>query len=209
MMFSTLLDIVFPKICISCNKEKKTHLCEDCLATVSINPTFLPELFWATSYQEPLVRHAISSFKYPPFLKDLSLPLAFLIVSYFALLNKPQNFTNTILCPIPLHRRKLKWRGFNQAQEIAKHLSQALSIPLYSDILIKTKNTTPQIEFQGIERRINMIDVFEVQLPKLVQNKNILLVDDVYTTGATMREAQKVLQQAGAKKVTGLVVARG
>ena len=54
-----------------------------------------------------------------------------------------------------------------------------------------------------------MLDVFEVTSRERVQNKNILLVDDVYTTGATMREAQKVLQQAGAKKVTGLVVARG
>ena len=208
-MLSSLLDIIFPKVCISCNREEGTHLCEDCLAIISLNTATLPELLWATSYQEPLVRNAISSLKYPPFLKDLALPLASLIIAHLALLDKPQNFTGMILCPIPLHKRKLKWRGFNQAQEIAKHLSQALSIPLYSDILLKTKNTTPQIELQGIERRINMLDVFEIQRPELVQNKNILLVDDVYTTGATMREAQKVLQQAGAKKVTALVVARG
>ena len=149
------------------------------------------------------------SFKYPLFLKDLALPLASLIIAHFAFLDKPQNFTGTVLCPIPLHKRKLKWRGFNQAEEIAKHLSEALSIPLYSDILVKTKNTTPQVELEGIERRINMLGVFEVKSRERVQNKNILLVDDVYTTGATMREAQKVLQQAGAKQVTALVVARG
>jgi len=208
-MLSPLVDIIFPKVCISCNREEGTHFCEDCLAIISINRIHSPELFWAASYQEPLVKSVISSLKYPPFLKDLALPLSSLIISHFALLDKPQNFTNTILCPIPLHKRKLKWRGFNQAQEIAKHLSEKLSIPLYSDILVKTKSTAPQIELQGIERRINMLNVFEVQNPELVQHKNILLVDDVYTTGATMREAQKVLQQAGAKKVMGLVVARG
>ena len=170
-MLSSLLDVVFPKICISCNREEETHLCGDCLAIISINAATLPELFWATSYQEPLVRNAISSFKYPPFLKDLALPLASLIIAHLALLDKPQNFTGTVLCPIPLHKRKLKWRGFNQAQEIAKHLSQALSIPLYSDILLKTKNTTPQIELQGIERRINMLDVLKSNAQNLCKIK--------------------------------------
>ena len=82
-------------------------------------------------------------------------------------------------------------------------------IPLCSDILVKTEHTTPQIELREEERKINIVGVFAVQKPELVIHKKILLVDDVYTTGSTMEEAAKVLKEAGAKQIFGVVVARG
>jgi len=223
----SILDTLFPKLCVSCRTEGQ-HLCEDCFSLLSLANTTSPlprssplaGLFSATSYQDRLVQKIIHNFKYPPFLKGLSLPLASLIIAHLALLDKPHSFNNPrvqnqpqhnqyVLIPMPLHKKRLRWRGFNQAEEIAKQLSNILMMPLCSDILVKTKHTTPQIELSEEERKINIVGVFAVQNPEFVTNKKILLVDDVYTTGSTMEEAANVLKEAGARQVFGVVVARG
>ncbi|MCH7605018.1 ComF family protein [Patescibacteria group bacterium] len=222
-----VLDSVFPKICVSCRKEG-SHLCEDCFSLVSLtnavspltHSSLLSGLFAATSYQDVLIQKIIHNYKYPPFLRDLSLPLASFILAHLALLDKPHGFNNPqgrsqsgsagyILIPIPLHKKRLRWRGFNQAEKIAKQLSNILMMPLYSNILVKTKHTAPQTGLSEEERETSVEGTFAVQKPDLVTNKKILLVDDVYTTGSTMEEATKMLKRAGAIQVFGVVVARG
>jgi ComF family protein len=154
------------------------------------------------------VQRLIHAFKYPPFLRDLAKPLALSIIAHINLLNKPI-YPPDIICPIPLHKRRLKWRGYNHAEELAKQLGQAFSLPVVADALIKRKHTTPQVSLDREERLRNMKGVFEVQNPQAIAAKNILLVDDVYTTGATMEECARVLKRAGATRVFGAVVARG
>ena len=118
-------------------------------------------------------------------------------------------YTEAFLVPIPLSRKKLKERGFNQAQEIAKELSLSLKIPLLSDVLLKIKETSAQVELQGKDRQENIKGVFVCQKPDLIKSKKIILIDDVFTTGATMEECARVLKTAGAKEVWGVTVARG
>jgi len=108
-----------------------------------------------------------------------------------------------------LEKRKLKQRGFNQAEEIAKELSSFLKIPLVSDCLTKIKETLPQVELSGKKREENIKGVFLVKNNEKTRGRKVLLVDDVYTTGSTMEEAARVLKTAGAKEVWGVVVARG
>ena len=118
--------------------------------------------------------------------------------------------TREFLAPIfPIGKKRLKWRGFNHTEEIAKVLSAALSIPIHTDLLQRTKNTPPQIALTKEERIRNMQDVFQVQNREQLQGKKILLLDDVFTTGATLQEAARALKKAGAHQVFGIVVARG
>jgi len=228
-MFDSLLHLVFPKLCISCNREG-THFCEDCFALLSIanTPSVLSEqtslagLFCALSFEDPLAKRLIHSLKYQPFLKELASPLAYSIIAHLSFIDNQiihpqgairresgQKDSTYLLCPIPLHKKRLKWRGFNHAEEIAKALSHATQIPMHSDILVRTKNTPPQVSLKKEERIRNMQGVFQVPNAKLVQGKKVLLLDDVFTTGATMEECARVLKQAGAKQVWGVVVARG
>src|SRR3989344_209314 len=209
------LDILFPKHCLGCKREGN-YCCEDCLSLLSIARTpsilgtrsSLSALFCATSFQDPFVQQLIHSFKYPPFLRDLARPLAFSIIAHFNLLNKPIYPPDTI-CPIPLHKKRLKWRGYNHAEELARQLGHALSLPVISDTLCRTKYTDPQVNLGKEKRLANVKGVFRVINPQAVAAKNILLVDDVYTTGATMEECAFVLKKAGAARVFGVTIARG
>ena len=112
-----------------------------------------------------------------------------------------------LLVPIPLHKNRERKRGFNQAKLIARHLSERLGLELAENVLKKTKATRPQIELRAEERRKNLTGAFAVSDPQKIQNKIILLLDDVKTTGTTLEEAAVVLKQAGAKRVWAITVA--
>jgi len=213
-MRTSILDIFFPATCIFCGKEGE-HCCQDCLSLVSLasHPSPLPAksnlsgLFCATSFENRVIQKLIHSFKYPPFLRGLARPLAFLIVSHFALLDN-KIYPPDIIIPTPLHKRRLKWRGYNHTELIANQLGHAFSVPVASNVLVKIKATKPQIRLNKKQRLQNMQGVFELQNKEAILGKTILLVDDVYTTGATMQECARVLRQAGTKHVFGAVVAR-
>ncbi len=151
----------------------------------------------------------INQFKYEPYIKELSKPLTSLIIHHLINLNKTSNLFDFVLVSIPLHKKKLKQRGFNQAEEIAKELSENLKLPVFNNILIKTKQTPAQVELEKGEREKNIKNVFLCQEPESMINKKILLVDDIFTTGSTMEECARILKDAGAKEVRGVVVARG
>jgi ComF family protein len=110
-----------------------------------------------------------------------------------------------LIVPVPLHAKRLRHRGFNQALLLAKAFPQ---IPLGRQTLVRVRNTIPQVELKPKERRDNVKGAFAVRDSALVKGKHVLLLDDVYTTGATVRECAKVLVKAGAHRVDVLTVAR-
>ena len=218
-----LLDLFFPKNCFGCQKEE-TYLCEDCISLLDIinfHKTFktenLDDLYFALSYknhsfkyEHRLIRQLIKKFKYTPFVKSLSQPLSSLIITHFESYEKPALFIQEkddfIIIPVPLSQKRLKWRGFNQAEEIAKNLSMYLQIPLFNNILTKNKETFFQSRLSKEERENNLISSFSCN--KQIKNEKVLLVDDIYTTGSTMEECAKTLKKAGAIKVIGITIAR-
>jgi len=209
-----LLELFFPKFCFGCQKEGN-YLCPDCKSTLEISSSHkiyssqnLKDLYFALNYQSPLIKNLIQKFKYEPFVKELSPTLSSLIIEHLQLLDNKPSFKDFTIIPVPLEKRKLKGRGFNQAEEISKELSSFLAIPLIPNCLIKTKETIPQVELTKEERKENIKGVFSIKNGELVKNKKILLVDDVYTTGSTMEEAARVLREAGAKEIIGIVIAR-
>jgi len=201
---------------LNCQREG-SFLCEDCQAILDISSSHqefqtenLSDLYYPLEYKNPLIKNLIKRFKYEPFVKELAKDLASLIIAHFQLLDPPPNFGggDYVLLPVPLEKRKLKWRGFNQSEEIGKEISKFLNIPLINDILFKIKETLPQVELSEKEREENIKGVFIIRNRKKISGKKILLVDDVYTTGSTMKECAQLLKKAGAKEVIGIVIAR-
>lgn len=232
-----LLDLFFPKFCLGCQKEG-TYLCDDCRTLLEISefdyclceqkPIRLPTeqkngkcsrcqkkeisgLYFALPYKEKaLTRKLIYQFKYQPYLKDLAKTLASILVEHFILSGKNTNeiWNNSVLIPIPLDIKKLKTRGYNQSEELAKELSKILKIPVMSDNLIKIRHTKPQMELTKTEREKNLENAFQIKKPAELQDKKIFLVDDVYTTGSTMAECARILKEAKIKNVWGIALAR-
>ena len=201
---------------MNCQREG-SFLCEDCQAILDISSSHqefqtenLSDLYYPLEYKNPLIKNLIKRFKYEPLVKELAKDLASLIIAHFQLLDPPPNFGggDYVLVPVPLEKRKLKWRGFNQSEEIGKEISKFLNIPLINDILFKIKETLPQVELSEKEREENIKGVFIIRNRKKISGKKILLVDDVYTTGSTMKECAQILKKAGAKEVIGIVIAR-
>jgi len=210
-----ILDVIFPPCCLICQREG-SYLCQDCKSVLEISSSHkkycgknISDLYFALPYQNSLIKDLIKKFKYEPFVKELGKSLSSLIIEHFNLLDNKPNFTGFVLVPVPLEKRKLKWRGFNQAEEIAKELACFLKITLISDALIKTKETLDQVNLSDQERKENIKDAFSCQSPEKIKGRKVLLVDDIFTTGSTMEEAASALKEAGAEKIIGVAVARG
>jgi ComF family protein len=111
-----------------------------------------------------------------------------------------------LLAPVPLHHRRLRERGFNQALLLAQAFSE---VPLDRDNLRRVRATVPQVGLKSLkERRANVKGAFAVARPEKIAGKNVCLVDDVFTTGATVRECARALNKAGARSVTIITAAR-
>lgn len=119
---------------------------------------------------------------------------------------------NILLIPIPLHKRKKRQRGFNQSELLAEAVASHFSLSYNPKILLKIKNNLPQAKINNFSnRKKNSENIFQISNfnLNLIKNKWIILIDDVYTSGATMQEAAKILKKNGAKKIIGLVIAKG
>lgn len=182
------------------------HLCGACLARP---PRFARARSWACYPREentdqPL-RQVIQSFKYGRKV-SLGKPLGRLMA------RGSRDFVAEsridLILPVPLHPRRLRWRGFNQALLLARQVSRLHAIPLDPFILYRTRETPPQTQLAEDERRANMRGAFSLYPGKSIAKKNLLLVDDVYTSGATVNECSRTLRQAGAKQVFVLTFAR-
>lgn len=121
-------------------------------------------------------------------------------VIYERYYNTIKNWDCDAFVPVPLHRSKYLKRGYNQAEVLAKELSKRFNLPVDSDALIRTKNTRPQKELNDTERKNNIEKAFQTVINSL-EYKKVILVDDIYTTGATINECAGVLRRAGVENV--------
>lgn len=113
-----------------------------------------------------------------------------------------------VIIPVPLHKKKLQKRGYNQAGLLAKELSKCLDIPYYDRLILRQKNTVPMKELRGSERQINLKNAFIVG-DNDVKLSKVVIVDDIYTTGATIDAIARVLKEAGVQKVFFIALSIG
>lgn len=116
--------------------------------------------------------------------------------------------TYDIIIPVPISKQRKKERGYNQSLLIAGQISKKAFINLEKNVLYKTKNIVAQSTLNKEDRLNNIKDAYEIKNVKNIQNKKILIFDDIYTTGSTVNECSKVLIQNGAKKIGILTIAK-
>jgi len=198
-------------LCTACgypflDTSGEDHLCGACLARP---PSFVQARAWACyprgdEGKDPL-RFVMQQFKYGRKV-SLGRPLGRLLskgcTGFF------QESTLDGIIPVPLHPKRLRWRGFNQAVILAKQVSRLWRLPMDPFILLRSTETEPQTQLSEKDRRKNMRGAFALNPKKSVQGKRILLVDDIYTSGATVDECSRTLIRGGAKEISILTLAR-
>ena len=206
------MDAIFPIRCVGCGLYD-TYFCASCLAEVKIkNDAELVgalHAFSVANYSDKLIQKALKVFKYG-FVRDMAGPLAEVVRTYIdniPVISSGFLRGGPLLVPVPLHKKRLNWRGFNQSEILAKKISETYGLEV-RNVLIRNKNRKPQADIEDRESRMNnIVDSFEC--PANINGRNIVLVDDICTTGATLNECAKVLAANGARKISALVIARG
>lgn len=235
-VLNNISDIIFPPQCISCaailqpitekvfcskcrekikfltdslcpvcgimffNSPSAGHLCGNCLEK---KPYF--SCARAVAGYETIILNAIHQFKYS---RDLSIGvlLASLMADFFFPDLEFRDYS--LIIPVPLHIKKLRKRGFNQSIILADAVGKKWQIPINFSLLKRRKFTLTQTGLDKKERERNIKGAFEVRDKEKIAGRNIILIDDVYTTGATLNECAKILIKAGAQKVAVLTLAR-
>ena len=211
-----LFDYIFPHYCLNCGKSD-IYFCASCrTAEWFADPpgifdypdnSVLNQVVSLTRYTAGhSVARLIEDFKYS-WLNQASQEIGHWLKNT-AWLSKKIGDCDLVV-PIPLHKRRLAERGFNQAEVIAQYVSLFTNRPLCNSVLIRARSTKQQATLNREDRIKNVVAAFRCVDQKKIVDKNILLVDDVYTTGSTMHECAKILLVAGAKKVSGFTLARG
>lgn len=221
--FNFLLDLIFPKFCVNCQKEGE-FLCPSCFKKIikiqipqcpfclKISPfgkvcpscrrkNYLTGVIVAGYFEGPL-KKAIYVLKYEK-IRSLSLILALLLKE------KLEDFPkkNFVITFVPLHFKRKNERGFNQSKLLAENLSIICKKPCFT-LLKRQKYILPQTELNKKQRQENIKNAFIfIGNQNDIKNKVVLIVDDVFTTGATLNECAKVLRENGAKEVWGIVLA--
>jgi len=194
-----------PPFCHSCGRsltrqKSVKNLCVKCVK----HPLDFDRAFSPCSY-EGVIRELIHMFKYNG--KDYLGPLLSGIMNDFIKeYNLPIRIIDTLI-PIPLHKARLREREYNQSFILSQYISREFNIPATDKLLLRYRNTKTQTELKDIDRFQNIRESFSVNEKKDLKGKNFLLIDDVFTTGATCSEAARVLKQAGANIVYCLTLA--
>ncbi len=232
-----ILDLFFPISCLGCNISKNKsrnpegYLCLDCFRKIEINNwAFCPKcnkklislepckthknnplkiLGAATNYENALVKKIILEYKYN-FIEPLANPLTEILKKYYlAVFDQQLTSKKPLVTFIPLYPARYRWRGFNQAEILAKKFASDLNLE-FDKTLKRKKFKKPQMKIKSYQARFeNIKNSFEIIDARKIKNKEIILIDDISTTGATLMEGAKILKQNGAKKIYGLVIAKG
>lgn len=208
-----LKDLLFPKFCVGCETEG-VWLCRSCLEllvkTEKLSPDkqnlVAPHLDGVTAlfhYGDNVISKLIGMLKYDSLLELGSDFKKIIFASEFDLPAK-----DFILMPVPLHPRRERERGFNQAVILAEGFADKLNFKINSDLRRQTY-TAQQAKLSAADRKVNLKDAFVFENNREPTPEKVLLVDDVFTTGATMSECAKVLKDKGVKVVWGLAFAHG
>lgn len=232
-----LLDIFFPKRCVGC-KRSGTYFCESCaksskphfpqVCPICERPSpdgakhkycresYSPDCLHAIWAYEGAPRKVIMKLKYK-FVSDLADDLASRVLEQLKSYKRMSSFSPDFahgkftIVPIPLHWQRKNWRGFNQSEELAKRIAAKMGWK-YANLLIRTKNTAHQVGLKEKQRQKNIENAFSLNPNHLLayspSHLPIILFDDVWTSGSTLKEATSVLKRAGCKEVVCLTIAR-
>ena len=212
-----LLDIIFPKVCIRCGKQESSYICSSCLPffyskvkILKINNKFYDYLIYVNKYKDEM-RTKLLGFKFydKSYYADFFINLLLTDKKINSFLKKFD-----IIIPVPMNKSKKVSRGYNQAELLARSLcKQFEKLNKYKDkilynteILKKKRENRTQSLLNKFERIKNVENVFYIEHKEKIIGKNIILLDDIFTTGATANECSKILKNNGAKSICVIVI---
>ncbi|MGL1932740.1 MAG: ComF family protein [Desulfotalea sp.] len=228
-MIENIINFVFPPICPCCGRivVHPHHLCPPCKEKVEVIKTFscsicgIPVLgsnhiCGVCLIKRPAYDNGRSIFIYKTVIRDLIQAFkyrrdicALAVITHLCTNIDLEDFSACdYIIPVPLHKERLRFRGYNQSNFLAKYLFPYHKNKIRNDILLRIRNTKTQTGLTGAERRKNIKQAFRVSFTRDVIGRTFCLIDDVFTTGTTVNECASCLVQAGARKVLVLTLAR-
>lgn len=211
-MLENILELIYPTTCGFCGKICKESICSKCLLKLrkyeinllSENKTYNIKTMHIFRY-EGEIRKKIIDYKFhnEPYLYKT---FAKIILKNKKVCGFLKNYD--IIIPVPIAKKRKLSRGYNQTELIAKEITKSLDLKLIKNVLIKQKNVVAQSSLNKTERKQNIKNAFTVKDVEKILDKNVLILDDIYTTGSTVLECTKVLQKHGIKQIGILTIAK-
>lgn len=217
-ILTQIINLIYPPVCGFCSQINNTFLCQQCdnkfmqIKTATFDnyqnvPVFFDEHFYLFKYKKD-IRQNIIKYKFDE--------KSYLYKSFSELFIRDEQFTNRfienydIIIPVPIHKNRLKSRGYNQSELIAKDIAKRCGKDYCKDVLIKKNNIVAQSSLDDkLDRIRNIKNAFVCgKNAELVKGKKVALFDDVFTTGATVNECAKVLKENGASFVGVFTIAK-
>lgn len=208
------LNLCYPNVCGVCEEINNNYICNKCnikikqykksnIDNIDSNKSFNTHAY--IFIYDGIIRKKIIKYKFlnAPYLYYF---FASVILDDLKLIEYIKKFD--IIIPVPIHKKRRKKRGYNQSELIAKELSKKLNIQLHMNVLYKYINNLPQSSLNQEERKHNIKDAYILKNKELIENKNILIFDDIYTTGNTVNECSKLLKSAQVNNIGVLTIAK-
>lgn len=201
-IYNEILDIVYPmeEKCIICRTDGFIGLCSYCKSR--INRATVENGSLSYGFYGGILKTLILKFKY-----ESDFTAGYMLSKFLIEIIEEKEIYADIICYVPMTKKSEKKRGFNQCEIIARHIGYHINIPV-SDCIKKIKNTKEQKTLTKEERVKNLRGAFKVIRVKDIKNKNVILIDDVMTTGATINECKDILKKSGVSKITVLTIAK-
>lgn len=208
-----ILDLIYPPVCGFCGRINKNALCKKCENKLKKEENFTIEKVLYNEFEEQIYFFPYGGFVRKSILNYKFNEKPYLYKSFVKFIMKNEEFIKAlkeydIIMPVPISKSRKKERGYNQSYLITKEISKITKIEHNYDSLFKTKNIIEQSKLNKEQRQKNIQGVYKLQNKIKLNNKKILLVDDIYTTGSTVKECCLVLRQANPKKLGILTIAR-
>lgn len=220
--YDLILDLVYPPVCGICGKFNREFLCKKCQKVLEAEAKFQID---QVDNQEYFFENHLYIFKYEGIIRKLILNYkfnekSFLYKTFVNFLIKNEKFFKILksydtIIPIPISSKRMNERGYNQSElignEIVKNLlekEKSLKIECITSCLIKQKNIVEQSKLNKEQRQKNIQGVYKLKNKEKLVNKKILLIDDIYTTGSTVNECCKILEEANPRKIDVFTIAK-
>lgn len=215
-MLDYILDLIYPNVCGFCNTICKENLCNECEEKIqpkllcnidnyeNDNTKYFSKHLYLFKYDE--IRNKILDYKFND--------KAYLYKTFSKIIIKNEKICGflkkyDIIIPVPIHKKRMKVRGYNQSDLIVKEIAKKIDdIRLENNVLLKVQNTKPQSTLNKLERNENAKNAYMVKNVDKVKNKSILLFDDIFTTGNTVNECSRLLKLSGAKDIGIITLAK-
>ena len=221
--FTGFVDFIFPPVCLICHNRLDSScrfVCDRCwnAFTPLRQPLMTVEMMNLLLGEEKYFTHSFALYEYSADIQHLIHLMKYKSMPGIAcrfgkevgdvLAGHDQFRDVDVILPVPLHPLRLRERGYNQADLIAREIGRAMGRPVLATALHRSRYTRQQAKFDKDERTRNVRDAFQLRQQDYMQNKNIIIVDDVLTTGSTMNACAKALKEAGAHKLTAVTIVR-